>query len=490
MTPARIKFLIALGSAIRNGAVKTIKQAVAFAEQQFGKIDKSFVDDIVKVFKKEGKTKKGDVVPIKKKEGIVAADAAKEIVKKRTEDIAKGDVTGEVGGSMDDLESSIKELKKHTDELKKTTEGADDPFDIVTDFQKFQQRISKGGDMYKTGNIRTALRTFLKTEMDAGRLKVGKSDKFNIENYSPVAGESDPINIFRRFYGEEALEAVDDIGDVFQKGESYKHYEQLLRENVDLKFLTIKKRGAGQYDESVVAGEKLRKQAEAEAKHKKMLEDFEPDREPNAYGGIAGQLHLNRTGFKIGGIKKGIDLVAKYGPEFKKFADMLFIKASNMIRQGKGMWKGLDQKQMMQQHDNLTKKVNTFQKEGTLEGMDQYFGIDAVKAFEEARAKVKPGFIKKGDPITSENFGASQFAPSNERIKIKQKYPGITDDLVDQILIDDNPQRKAEILAAIDQYFELGKRGKSMEEAFEIVKQGLKHRTKQATGGLINILKL
>ena len=40
-TPARVKFLITLASTIRNGAVKTIKQAVAFAEQQFGKIDKS-----------------------------------------------------------------------------------------------------------------------------------------------------------------------------------------------------------------------------------------------------------------------------------------------------------------------------------------------------------------------------------------------------------------------------------------------------------------
>ena len=70
MTPARIKFLIALGSAIKNGAVKTIKQAMAFAEQQFGKIDKSFSDDIINVFKKEGKTKPGEVVPIKKKEGI------------------------------------------------------------------------------------------------------------------------------------------------------------------------------------------------------------------------------------------------------------------------------------------------------------------------------------------------------------------------------------------------------------------------------------
>ena len=64
---SRIKFLISLGNLIKNGAIKTVKQAMNFAEQQFGKIDKSFTDDIINVFKKEGKTKKGDVVPIKKK---------------------------------------------------------------------------------------------------------------------------------------------------------------------------------------------------------------------------------------------------------------------------------------------------------------------------------------------------------------------------------------------------------------------------------------
>ena len=79
----RIRFLIALGSAIRNGAVKTIKQAMAFAKREFGEIDKSFVDDILNVFKKEGKIKKkGDVVPIKEGEGIMATDEAKDIGKK------------------------------------------------------------------------------------------------------------------------------------------------------------------------------------------------------------------------------------------------------------------------------------------------------------------------------------------------------------------------------------------------------------------------
>ena len=361
---ARIKFLIALGSAIRNGAVKTIQQAMAFAKREFGEIDKSFVDDIVNVFKKEGKTKKGDVVPIKKKEGIMATDEATKIVKKRTEDIATGDPTGEVGEIMEGL-GSLKNIKQG----------------------------GKGLDP-REGVVRAAAREIL----NKNKIKIGKED---------------PIDVLRKTYGEAALEAVDAVGDDLLNTQTYGDINTLLTKN---KLFDLKPKKISGYDESVVAGEKLRKAQEQEAKNKRILEEFDPDREPNAYGGIAGTLRLNRTGFKVGGIKKGIDLVAKYGPEFKKFADMLFIKASNMIRQGKGMWKGLDQKQMMQQHDNLTKKVNTFQKEGTLEGMDQYFGINAEKAFLEAQAKVSAGqsksinisddavaadftnFIKKSDP--------------------------------------------------------------------------------------------
>ena len=108
----KIEFLISLGNLIRTGAVKNIKQAMDFAKQQFGKVDQSFVDDIVNVFKKEGKTKKGDVVPIKADEGIMATDEAAEIVKKRTDDIVKGDVTGETSDLMKDLEGRVKKIQE------------------------------------------------------------------------------------------------------------------------------------------------------------------------------------------------------------------------------------------------------------------------------------------------------------------------------------------------------------------------------------------
>jgi hypothetical protein len=77
-----------------------------------------------------------------------------------------------------------------------------------------------------------------------------------------------------------------------------------------------------------------------------------------------------------------------------------------------------------------------------------------------------------------EGLGATQTA---ERFRLKQKYPGITDDLLDKILIDDNPQRKAEVLATMDEAFRMMEKGKGTEEIIETFKNT--SRTKNATGG-------
>ncbi len=412
---SKIKFLITLASAIKNGAVKTIQQAMAFAKREFGEIDKKFVDDIVNVFKKEGKTKKGDVVPIKKKaidpeEGIMATDEATKIVKKRTEDIAKGDVEEVV-----DLETSIKKLKEAAEALKESTVKPGNLMDELVKGQKVMR------ELHNEGQVRTAVRWFMRQEIDAGRLKpINKFDEELLKVYGSVK-ESDPIDMFRRYYGEDALDQIHDISDVFDQGESFNHYVELLRKNVDPSVLTLKKIGMGQYDESVVAGEKLRKAQEQEAKQKKILDEFDidPDREPNAYGGIAGQLHLNRTGYGLGSGPRAFKLAKeiRQSKKYKDFIEMLFIKASNMIRQGKGMFKNLDESQRIKQHDNLTKEVTNFQKTGELpEGAHQYFGMNPEVAYAEAMQKVSAGpgksinisddavaadftsFIKKSDP--------------------------------------------------------------------------------------------
>ncbi len=378
----KIEFLISLGNLIRTGGVKTIKQAMDFAKQQFGKVDQSFVDDIVNVFKKEGKTKKGEVVPIKKQGGIVRrpeefatrkeyeryldktlgpsddvfgspmkddllkewdkvnaknvtpdvkkvidekegddfidfirkqgdeegankvqkevdrlnkaiedADkrvAAKEALEKRTADIKKGDVEGE---GIESLGTSINKIKKAADEMKELSKKTT-PESIFKDFVQGQ---SKMRDLRREGQVRTAVRWFMKQEMDAGRLKLKDIDKEALEVYGQTK-ESDPIEIFRRYYGEDALDAADEVADVFNQGETFDHYGQLLRENVDSKILTPKTKGLGEYDPNVLTPQQeneLRRQLLKEQDQKKMLEDWdETDRTKNAHGGLIDILKL------------------------------------------------------------------------------------------------------------------------------------------------------------------------------------------------------
>jgi len=72
-----------------------------------------------------------------------------------------------------------------------------------------------------------------------------------------------------------------------------------------------------------------------------------------------------------------------------------------------------------------------------------------------------------------------------ERMQLKQKYPGITDDLLDKILIDDNMQRKAEVLATIDEAFKMMEKGKGTDEILDTMKNVT--RTKQADGGITRV---
>ena len=211
---------------------------------------------------------------------------AKEIVKKRTDDIATGELDS--GTGIESLETSMKKIKETADEMKelgtKTT-----PESMFESMIKSQRTMTK---LNKEGQVRTAVRWFMKQEIDAGRLKLKDIDKEALEVYGQTKA-SDPIEIFRRYYGENALEAADDVADVFNRGESFNHYGQLLRENVDSKILTPKTKGLGDYDQSVIDAERIVKEAEKDAKNLEILEKFDPtERTKNADGGLIDILKL------------------------------------------------------------------------------------------------------------------------------------------------------------------------------------------------------
>ena len=334
MTPGRIKFLIALGSAIRNGAVKTIRQAMNFAEQQFGKIDKSFIDDIVKVFKKEGKTKKGDVVPIKKQEGIVRRPeefaTRKEYERYLDETLGPSD---DVFGSpmKDDLlkewdkvnaknvtlseaDQDIADIQKSIDELD-AAEAEADAFSILDDRTR---DIRKGVVTGETSDLMKGLEdkiTGIKKAADemkdvadetpesfvdfwyagtkARDPKVGMvrtAAREILEKNKVKIGGEDPIEVFRQIYGEKGLEAVDAVSDNLLDAQSYGEINTILRDNKLFDLVPKKTYG---YDESVVTAEKIRKAKEQEAKQRQILEEFDPpDRTENAHGGLINILKL------------------------------------------------------------------------------------------------------------------------------------------------------------------------------------------------------
>ena len=77
---------------------------------------------------------------------------------------------------------------------------------------------------------------------------------------------------------------------------------------------------------------------------------------------------------------------------------------------------------------------------------------------------------------------------ASEIMTIKLKYPGISDDLIRNIMVDDNPQRKAEVFATLDEAFKMMEKGKGEDEIIKIFKDT--SRTKNASGGIAGQLHL
>jgi hypothetical protein len=94
------------------------------------------------------------------------------------------------------------------------------------------------------------------------------------------------------------------------------------------------------------------------------------------------------------------------------------------------------------------------------------------KAKEEARANKKSPWFKDSKTITPEE-------------ELRREFPGISDDLIKNILADKNPQRIAEVKATLHEALKMQQKGMSHEEIIKIFK---KKPTKHASGGLAHMM--
>ena len=469
-----IRFLISLFNLVKKGDIKKIDDAYNAARKEFGELKDDVKKKIDDTFE-QGKNAKA--------------------VEDRTKDIAKGDPLGEGEGILtltDKIAKKAENLKKTLDENKVTEESIlEDAIDAATGFRKsvgskdkskpfqtyrmeFQRENPDyrvlGGSRYAEGNLRTAIRMFLRTEVKEGRLKLPESDQFKIDNYSPMM-EDDPIDVFRRYYGEDALEAADDMADSLSRGESMRHYEEIFRS--EMPPLKIKTEGAGQYDQSILDAERIMKEAAEDAKNKKVLDEFDiGGRKKNNMGGIT------RASYAFG---TGIKLIKIFGSK-KKLKQAIKEAVEDLIPSGD---KKVDADVAI---DNMLENANVDR-----DLVDQY---DIVDAYGEAYDEIikasdnLPGFTKKVfddvDVELEKKFpGVTkeiQSSKANERLQLMEKYPGIDEGLLDNIINDPDPQHKAEVLATLDEAMTMGQKGMDTEKIIEVLKST--SRTKQASGGL------
>ena len=102
-------------------------------------------------------------------------------------------------------------------------------------------------------------------------------------------------------------------------------------------------------------------------------------------------------------------------------------------------------------------------------GLDPTNMTDALK-YEE---------MKKAGQLEKNVTGLSDMSKADQ---LRQEFPGITDDMIEKILMDDNPQRIAEVKQTMREALKMQEKGMSTEEiinSFESIK-----RKDNAQGGL------
>lgn len=227
----------------------------------------------------------------------------------------------------------------------------------------------------------------------------------------------------------------------------------------------------------------IRSTPEVETKSEGIVIPFKKKPEEFAIGG--------RVGFKFGSGKKIIDamlnankLKAKHKDAFKAHdqinVDINDKIAPDMIAETMAEMKGKDyfslsQKEQLNYYQKALAYVDDLRmikKENTISP-----SIEIEQAMQEGIQKTNKMIGLGLDPSKSKDY--DKFL---EMQSIQQKYGNMIDDnLLKQIMVDDNPQRKAEVLATIDEAMKMQEKGMSPQEIIDIIKNTT--RTKQAKGG-------
>jgi hypothetical protein len=103
------------------------------------------------------------------------------------------------------LETQGKKLEKAGEDLKEITEPKSVIGDIIKDYGDFDKYMQSS---QKTGYVRATVRQIMREDIQAGKLKLPKELQDQV-----MQGIGEPIDIYRKVYGEGALEQIDSLAD-------------------------------------------------------------------------------------------------------------------------------------------------------------------------------------------------------------------------------------------------------------------------------------
>jgi hypothetical protein len=414
MTPI-LRFLQSLRSLQKSGVIKSVDEAYDFAKREFGEINDLLKRQIEQVFKP------GKPAPKPGEGGITSIKNAP----KKQEPGIMGEIE-ESGKKLEGAANRMSEIQKEIDAMYKPKPDTSPLMGRLEEGIETLKQMKQPGMDLTTGLTRTSVRKIL--------------DRAGIQ----VPDKVDPIEVFEKNFGGDALMDVKDVAEEMieleRMGKSTKSMDEILEQSGMFDIKRNPNARKGMSDEQL---EQIKKEVDQD----KMIKDFDPtDREPNSMGGF------QRTNFAI-----GTKLIMGIINAIKKLKPMDAMKEMNEVVAKRGKYKNLDDDEVNQIFDETN---------------DHIFERD-VPADEFA--------VNFDDEVEK----LSELAPkAAERFKLKQIYPGIDEDFLTKIIDDPDPQRKAEVLAALDQSMLLMKEGKTGDEVVDILKQETKGRKPNARGGL------
>ncbi|MDC0051992.1 hypothetical protein OAJ17_04630 [Acidimicrobiaceae bacterium] len=363
--------LKAIQNLTRLGTIKSVQQAYQLAKRELGdqfNAAKKQIDDAFNQGKKQ------------------------QTLDKRTKDIKKTEESGikslETGEEIAGLAKSKSKIEKEADKLKKVAEenkaDPDELFTLKSDpvktdtpltqklnkaVEEAKQQMKKIGSLSDAamqkeqirnalkslrdkriyemgsgleGDVRTALRQFVKKEAQEGRLDIPDAyeKKMILEDRQ---GGVDPIDVFRKAYGEDALIAVDDIFEQYGnslRGPTFKDIEENFRKLFkmnrgfyDMADLPVPKKEYG-FEEGLRSVDTVEQDLINQYKQLDELDKFEPStkRKPNANGGIMNsRIALDGGGSPLQRLRQSLvdDLMYQF-PSMKEEDMQMIVKDINL----------------------------------------------------------------------------------------------------------------------------------------------------------------